>query len=137
MGRIGPGLLVFLGVTHSDTLSDAEWLAAKISRLRIFSDQAGKMNRSLLETGGEILVISQFTLYGEARRGNRPGFDQAARPELAEPLYEHFCRKLGQMGITVRTGQFAADMQVSLTNDGPVTILLDSPAAKGGDIADG
>ena len=126
--QIGPGLLVFLGVTHADTMSDADWLAGKISRLRIFTDDNDKMNLSVLETGGEILVVSQFTLYGDCRRGNRPGFDLAAKPDLAEPLYEHFCRILTRMGIVIKTGRFAAHMEVGLVNDGPVTIWLESPA---------
>jgi D-aminoacyl-tRNA deacylase len=128
--RIGPGLLVFLGVTHSDSLTDAEWMAGKVSRLRIFGDDSGKMNRSLLDTGGEILIVSQFTLYGDASRGNRPGFDQAALPKHAEPLYEAFCQHLAQFGLHVQTGRFAAHMEVSLTNDGPVTIWLESPIRK-------
>ena len=125
--QIGPGLLVFLGVTHNDTVAEADWLAAKVGSLRIFADAKGKMNCPVKDVGGEILVVSQFTLYGDCRRGNRPGFDQAARPELAEPLYEVFCKSLERQGLTVRTGQFAAQMEVSLTNDGPVTIMLETP----------
>lgn len=128
--RIGPGLLVFLGITHADSQTDAEWLAGKVSRLRIFGDDSGKMNRSLLDSDGEVLVVSQFTLYGDASRGNRPGFDQAALPVHAEPLYEAFCRYLAQSGLRVQTGRFAAHMEVSLTNDGPVTIWLESPSRK-------
>ena len=127
---IGPGLLVFLGITHSDTRSDIEWLAGKVSRLRIFGDDSGKMNRSLLDTGGEVLIVSQFTLYGDASRGNRPGFDQAALPEKAEPLYEAFCQQMSKFGLRVKTGRFAAHMEVSLINDGPVTIWLESPTRK-------
>lgn len=126
--RIGSGLLVFLGVTQTDTQADAEWLAGKISRLRIFPDTCGKMNRSLLDTGGEALVVSQFTLYGDCRRGNRPGFDQAAPPMIAEPLYEYFCSLLKALNLSVQTGRFAAHMEVSLVNDGPVTLWLESPA---------
>lgn len=127
MSEIGPGLLVFLGVTHQDTPADAAWLAGKVARLRIFTDDAGKMNRSVTDIGGSVLVVSQFTLYGDVRRGNRPGFDQAARPELAEPLYEFFVGQLKAGGLDVGTGRFAADMQVSLVNDGPVTIWIESP----------
>lgn len=131
LAQIGPGLLVFLGVTQNDTGKDASWLAGKVSRLRIFADAAGKMNRSLLDTGDSVLVVSQFTLYGDTRRGNRPGFDQAAPPAQAEALYEDFCRELQQLGLVVRTGQFAADMQVTLNNDGPVTFWLETPAREG------
>lgn len=128
LSEIGPGLLVFLGVTHADSQQDAAWLAAKVARLRVFEDDQGKMNRSVQEIKGSVLVVSQFTLYGDTRRGNRPGFDQAARPELAEPLYESFAALLREAGLAVATGRFAADMQVALTNDGPVTLLLESPA---------
>ncbi|MDW7656586.1 MAG: D-aminoacyl-tRNA deacylase [Bacillota bacterium] len=131
LSEIGPGLLVFLGVTHQDTLADAAWLAGKVARLRVFTDEAGKMNRSVTDIGGSVLVVSQFTLYGDVRRGNRPGFDQAARPELAQPLYESFIRCLEETGLVVGTGRFAADMQVGLVNDGPVTIWIESPE-KGG-----
>ena len=127
---IGPGLLVFLGVTHSDGPDDLTWLAGKVSRLRIFEDENGKMNRSVTESGGAVLVVSQFTLYADTRRGNRPGFDQAARPNLANPLYESFCAALRDLGLPVATGRFAAEMQVHLQNDGPVTILLDSSERK-------
>jgi len=128
LSGIGPGLLVFLGVTHTDSQQDAAWLAAKVARLRVFEDDQGKMNRSVQEIKGSVLVVSQFTLYGDTRRGNRPGFDQAARPEMAEPLYESFVALLREAGLAVATGRFAADMQVALTNDGPVTLLLESPA---------
>ncbi|MCK9251287.1 MAG: D-aminoacyl-tRNA deacylase [Eubacteriales bacterium] len=128
LSEIGPGLLVFLGVTHADSQQDAAWLAAKVARLRVFEDDQGKMNRSVQEIKGSVLVVSQFTLYGDTRRGNRPGFDQAARPEMAEPLYESFVALLRETGLAVATGRFAADMQVAMTNDGPVTLLLESPA---------
>ncbi len=128
LSEIGPGLLVFLGVTHADNQQDAAWLAAKVARLRVFEDDQGKMNRSVQEIKGSVLVVSQFTLYGDTRRGNRPGFDQAARPEMAEPLYESFVALLRETGLAVATGRFAADMQVAMTNDGPVTLLLESPA---------
>jgi len=128
LSGIGPGLLVFVGVTHTDSQQDAAWLAAKVARLRVFEDDQGKMNRSVQEIKGSVLVVSQFTLYGDTRRGNRPGFDQAARPEMAEPLYESFVALLREAGLAVATGRFAADMQVALTNDGPVTLLLESPA---------
>jgi D-tyrosyl-tRNA(Tyr) deacylase len=125
LSAIGQGLLVFLGVTKTDTQDEVDWLAGKISRLRIFTDDAGKMNRSVSEIGGAVLVVSQFTLYGDASKGNRPGFDQAAGPELAEPLYDSFCDRLRQTGLTVGTGRFGAHMVVSLVNDGPVTIWLE------------
>lgn len=128
LSEIGPGLLVFLGVTHTDSQQDAAWLAAKVARLRVFEDDQGKMNRSVQDIKGSVLVVSQFTLYSDTRRGNRPGFDQAARPEMAEPLYESFVALLREAGLAVATGRFAADMQVALTNDGPVTLLLESPA---------
>lgn len=130
LAQIGPGLLVFLGVARSDTTADVAWLAGKVSRLRIFQDEAGKMNRSVREIDGSVLVVSQFTLYGDVRRGNRPGFELAALPPLAERLYDDFCHQLRGQGIPVQTGQFGADMQVRLNNDGPVTIWLESPALK-------
>jgi D-tyrosyl-tRNA(Tyr) deacylase len=126
IGQIGPGLLIFLGVTHTDTQADLTWLAGKIARLRIFADEQGKMNRSVSDAGGSILAVPQFTLYGDVSRGNRPGFEQAARPELARPLFAAFCADLAARGIPLATGCFGADMQVSLTNDGPVTFILDS-----------
>ena len=126
-GQIGPGLLVLFGVTHSDTESDAAYLAEKLANLRIFEDEAGKMNRSLIECGGEALVVSQFTLYGDCRKGRRPGFSEAAPPELAVPLYEKFVELLSvQIGKKVPTGEFGADMLVSLENDGPVTFMVES-----------
>lgn len=126
VGEIEGGLLILLGVTHDDTKEDAEYLAAKIVALRIFDDADGKMNLSLKDVGGGLLVVSQFTLYGDVRRGLRPSWSDAAPPEVAEPLYEYFvdrCRKLIQ---PVATGSFRAMMQVELINDGPVTLLVDS-----------
>lgn len=127
VAQIEQGLLVLLGVTDGDTSEDVAWLAGKIARLRIFADEAQAMNRSLTEVGGQALVVSQFTLYASTRRGNRPSFIAAARPETAVPLYEAFVEALRQeTGRKVPTGVFGADMQVSLVNDGPVTILIDS-----------
>jgi D-tyrosyl-tRNA(Tyr) deacylase len=126
VGKIGPGLLVLLGVAATDTEADADYLAGKISGLRIFEDDAGKMNRSLTETGGAVLAVSQFTLFGDVRRGLRPSFDDAAPPALALRLYEHFVSRLRAAGLRCETGQFQASMKVELANEGPVTILLDS-----------
>jgi len=126
VGRIGPGLLVLLGVAKTDTADDAEFLAAKIVSLRVFADDLGKMNRSLVESGGALLVVSQFTLYGDTRKGRRPGFDQAAPAEQARTLYEHFVAAARKSGIEVETGVFQAMMAVSLTNDGPVTFIVES-----------
>ena len=121
------GLLVLLAVEESDTAEDVEWLSGKIVRLRVFNDEQGLMNRSVLETGGEILLVSQFTLFASTKKGNRPSYSRSARPEIAVPLYQQFIRKLGQdLGKPVHTGEFGADMKVSLTNDGPVTIIIDS-----------
>lgn len=125
-GAIGSGLLVFLGVARTDTERDAEYLAEKTVTLRLFPDEAGKMNRSVTEAGGSVLVVSQFTLYGDVRKGRRPSFDQAAPPELARCLYEHFVSKLRLKQVHVETGLFQAMMSVYLVNDGPVTILCDS-----------
>ena len=125
-GRIGPGLLVLLGVGAGDGKADADYLAEKIAGLRIFEDEHGKMNRSVSEAGGAVLVVSQFTLYGDVRRGKRPSFDAAAAPELARELYEYFTERMRGFGLTCETGRFQEDMQVELVNDGPVTILLDS-----------
>jgi D-tyrosyl-tRNA(Tyr) deacylase len=125
---IGQGLLILLGITDTDTHAAADWLASKLAQLRVFSDSEGKMNLSLLDFGGEALVVSQFTLYGDARKGNRPSYIQAARPEKAEPLYEYFVAELQKrLSTPVQTGVFGADMQVSLINDGPVTIMIESP----------
>jgi len=126
VGHIGPGLLVLLGVAKDDTKADAEYLAAKTTGLRIFADENGKMNLSLAETHGAVLVVSQFTLYGDTRKGKRPSFDEAAPPELARELYEYFVAKIREVGMPCETGRFQAMMHVELVNDGPVTILLDS-----------
>ncbi len=126
VAEIGPGLLVLLGITHSDGMDDAAWLARKIPALRIFEDEAGLMNRSVLDIGGAVLVVSQFTLYADTRKGNRPSFVAAARPEQAEPLYEALVRHLRDtLGASrVSTGVFGAEMKVRLLNDGPVTVEL-------------
>ena len=128
VARIGHGLLVLLGVAKDDTSKDAVYLANKISHLRIFEDDQGKMNRSLLETGGSMMVVSQFTLLGDCRKGRRPSFIQAARPEDADHLYESFTQLVRDMGIDVKTGRFRTMMAVSLINDGPVTIIIESPS---------
>lgn len=127
ISAIDEGLVVLLGVTQPDQPAEADWLAAKIAKLRIFPDDAGVMNRSALEHGGAVLVVSQFTLYGDARRGNRPSYVTAAPGETAEPLYRHFCDAVRALGMQVAEGVFGADMDVALVNWGPVTILLDSP----------
>lgn len=126
VGQIGRGFLVLLGVTHSDAAAQADWLARKITTLRVFEDAAGKMNLGLSDVGGAVLVVSQFTLYGEARKGRRPDFIQAARPEQAEPLVDRFVAQLRAAGLHVETGRFRAEMQVALVNDGPVTLWLDT-----------
>jgi D-tyrosyl-tRNA(Tyr) deacylase len=126
LSRIGRGLLVFLGVEREDASEDLQYVANKVRDLRIFSDEHGKMNRSAVEVGAEILVVSQFTLSGDCRRGRRPSFDSAAAPEVARAMYEAFVEALHAMGLPVQTGEFQAMMQVELINDGPVTILLDS-----------
>jgi D-aminoacyl-tRNA deacylase len=128
-GEITAGLVVLLAVGRADTAGTAVSMAEKTANLRIFDDDAGKMNRSMLEAGGAALVVSQFTLYGDVRRGRRPGFEQAAAPELANQLYEEFVRAFRALGVRVETGVFQAHMAVELTNDGPVTILLDSDKA--------
>ncbi|MGA2866442.1 MAG: D-aminoacyl-tRNA deacylase [Verrucomicrobiota bacterium] len=128
-GAIGNGLLVLLGVEEADTEEDSEWLSGKIARLRIFDDENGVMNRSVQEVQGEVLVVSQFTLFASTRKGNRPSYSRSARPEIAVPLYERFVARMAQdLGKPVATGEFGAQMLVSLTNDGPVTILIDSKA---------
>ncbi|MEE8541899.1 MAG: D-aminoacyl-tRNA deacylase [Desulfobacterales bacterium] len=126
VAQIGIGILVFLGVGIHDSTKDADYLAQKISNLRIFEDEKGKMNRSLIETGGDMLVVSQFTLLADCRKGRRPSFVQAAPPEKANQLYEHFVTQVRQKGIEVATGRFQAMMAVSLINHGPVTLILES-----------
>ena len=124
---IGKGLFILVGVENGDTVSDMEWLAAKAASLRIFNDEQGVMNRSVLDIGGEVLAVSQFTLTASTRKGNRPSYIRAAGHDLAVPLYEAFCERLSLLlGRPVQTGEFGADMQCSLTNDGPVTIIIDS-----------
>lgn len=129
IAEIGPGLLVLLGVTHADTPAQAAWLADKIVGLRLFADDDGKMNRDVRETAGSILVVSQFTLYGDCRKGRRPSFIDAAQPEQAIPLYEAFINGVKALGVPVQTGRFGAMMQVELVNDGPVTLIVDSKPA--------
>jgi D-tyrosyl-tRNA(Tyr) deacylase len=127
-GQIGPGLLVLAGFSPTDTATSLDWMARKLTQLRIFSDEEGKMNRSVQDVGGQVLVVSQFTLLADARKGNRPSYTGAAPPPIAIPLYEQFVQQLEQLlGQPVPTGEFGADMQVELLNDGPVTIVLDSP----------
>ncbi len=124
---IGPGMLILVGIEDADGPEDIDWLCRKIVNLRIFDDDEGVMNRSVLETGGDILVVSQFTLHASTKKGNRPSYIRAARPEISIPLYEQFCEVLSQaLGKSVETGQFGADMQVELLNDGPVTICMDT-----------
>jgi D-tyrosyl-tRNA(Tyr) deacylase len=125
--RIGPGLVILLGVGRQDGRADVDGLADKALHLRIFEDEQGRMNRSLIDTGGEALVVSQFTLYGDTRRGRRPGFSDAAPPEVAAPLYEAFIGRLREQGVRVTTGRFGARMVVEIHNDGPVTLMLESP----------
>ncbi len=129
VSKIGPGLLILLGVEEPDSREDAAWLSGKTARMRIFSDTEGKMNLSVVETGGEIIVVSQFTLHASTKKGNRPSFLKAAAPGISEPLYERFCEALeGELGKPVGRGIFGADMKVALVNDGPVTIVIDSRA---------
>jgi D-aminoacyl-tRNA deacylase len=123
-GEIGVGVCVLLGVARGDTAAEAERLAGKVARLRIFENEDGKFDRSLLDTGGEALVVSQFTLIADTAKGNRPSFTRAAQPEEAEPLYESFCASLRALGVSVETGAFGARMRVELANDGPVTLVL-------------
>ena len=130
-GEIGPGLLILLGVSHLDSAEDAEFLAGKVVHLRIFNDEAGKMNRSLLETSGAMLAVSQFTLYGDCRKGRRPSFDDAAPADQARELYEHFVAAVRRLGVHVETGVFQAHMAVTLVNDGPVTLIVDSRPVTG------
>lgn len=126
IGQIESGFLVLLGIAADDTPEDVSYLAGKICGLRVFEDDEGKMNRSIEETGGAMLIVSQFTLYGDCRKGRRPSFIDAARPEVAVPLYERFLDEVRGYGIRVETGQFQAQMEVSLVNDGPVTMMIDS-----------
>jgi D-tyrosyl-tRNA(Tyr) deacylase len=128
-GVIGPGMLVLLGVAANDTAKDADYLAGKLIHLRIFSDDDGKMNRSALDSNAAFLVVSQFTLYGDTRKGRRPAFDAAAPPERARELYEYFTRKIRESGLETQTGVFQAHMQIELINDGPVTFLVESPSS--------
>jgi D-tyrosyl-tRNA(Tyr) deacylase len=126
-GEIGPGLLVLLGIHTTDTAEQARWLADKIAGLRIMSDEAGKMNVSVADKGGSILVVSQFTLYGDCQKGRCPSFIDAARPEIAEPIYEAFANAVRMQGVPVAKGVFGADMKVELVNDGPVTVIVETP----------
>jgi len=125
-GKIAAGLLVLLGVAHDDATSDADYLADKVAGLRIFEDDSGKMNRSVIDADGAVLAVSQFTLFGDVRNGKRPSFDAAARPEPARELYEYFVERIRALGLRCETGQFQEEMEVELVNQGPVTILLDS-----------
>ena len=128
-GQIGPGLLILAGLEHDDTADDLAWLVSKVTQMRIFADVEGKMNLSVKDSGGDLLVVSQFTLHASTKKGNRPSFIRAARPETAIPLYEQFLTLLeAEMGKPVARGIFGADMQVALVNDGPVTICIDSRA---------
>jgi D-tyrosyl-tRNA(Tyr) deacylase len=130
MGSISTGLLILIGVASPDTRQDADYLADKVINLRIFPDDQRRMNRSILEAGGSLLVVSQFTLYGECGKGRRPSFDQAAPPDQARQLYEYFVERLASRNIIVQTGVFQAEMKIHLVNDGPVTFILDSPDRK-------
>jgi D-tyrosyl-tRNA(Tyr) deacylase len=131
VGAVGRGLVVLFCAEPGDREADAEAMARKIAKLRIFADEAGKMNRSLIDVGGAALAVSQFTLAADLSRGNRPGFSGAAPPDLGEALYRHFCAQLAEQGIAVETGRFGAEMAVHLVNDGPVTIWIDSPSKSG------
>lgn len=124
-GKIGSGFCLLVGFTHGDTVAQVDWMAEKIGGLRLFADAGGKMNLGLSEVGGEILVVSQFTVYGDAAKGRRPSFIEAARPDQAIPLYQAFIAALRSRGFTVASGEFGADMQVEIHNDGPVTLILD------------
>src|SRR5512147_20350 len=128
-GEIGPGFCLLAGFTHTDTAEQVSWMAEKVAGLRVFGDDEGKMNRALGDIGGSLLVVSQFTLYGDAAKGRRPSFIDAARPEVAIPLYERFVAALRAKGLRVETGEFGADMQVELVNDGPVTLILEREGA--------
>lgn len=130
-GEISSGLLILLGITHEDTEEDVSWLTKKVAGLRIFGDDGGKMNLSVSDINGEVLVISQFTLFASTKKGNRPSFIEAAKPEKATPLYHFFVEKISsELNKTIQTGEFGADMKVSLTNDGPVTIIIDTKDKK-------
>ena len=130
VGQIENGYVLFVGITHDDSEADAEYLAEKIVHLRVFDDEQGRMNRSLLDVEGVVLSVSQFTLYGDCRKGRRPNFTDAAKSDVAKPLYEYFNSLLREKGVLVETGVFGAKMEVVLTNDGPVTLLLESPRKK-------
>jgi D-tyrosyl-tRNA(Tyr) deacylase len=132
VGEIGPGLLLLVGFAEGDGSDEIEWMAEKVIGLRVFSDAQGRMNLSVVDAAGSILVVSQFTLYGDVRKGRRPSFVEAARPEAAIPLYEAFTATLRRRGVPVATGEFGADMQVELVNDGPVTLVLDRRSRDGG-----
>ena len=125
ISKINKGFLVFVGITHTDTEKEADYLVKKVTNLRVFEDENGKMNLSLKDVDGKLLVVSQFTLYGNCENGNRPSFTEAAKPDIANPLYEDFCSKCEQTGIEVQKGIFGADMKISLLNDGPVTIMIE------------
>ena len=125
VGQISDGLLVLLGITHDDTEQQADWMVDKLTKLRIFEDEDGKMNRSVDDIGGGVLVVSQFTLYGDCKKGTRPSFVNAARPEHAEPLYEYFVQKCIDTGIHTETGEFGAKMEIDFVNDGPVTVVIE------------
>lgn len=128
VGRVGHGLMLLLGIAPTDSNKEVEWMCNKVSSLRIFEDAEGKMNRSVLDVDGEVLVVSQFTLYGNCRKGRRPSFVGAGHPSMAEPLVDQFCQSLRSIGVSkVETGRFGADMKVRLINDGPVTLIIDSP----------
>lgn len=127
VGAVGQGVMILLGVSRDDTDDQAQWLAKKVAGLRIFEDEQGKMNLSLLDVQGSALVVSQFTLYGDCKKGRRPSFGQAAPPEEADRLYQLFCHKLAEQGCPVETGQFQATMSVSLVNEGPVTLIVETP----------
>jgi D-tyrosyl-tRNA(Tyr) deacylase len=128
VGRVGQGFCLLVGFTHTDTAEQVQWMADKIAGLRVFGDAEGKMNRSLADVGGGVLVVSQFTLYGDTAKGRRPSFVDAARPDLAIPLYERFVSELRNLGIPVETGEFGAMMEVEILNDGPVTLVLERSA---------
>lgn len=130
VGEIGRGFVILVGITHTDTVHEADWVAHKVAGIRLFEDDQGKMNASLADVAGEFLVVSQFTLYGDARKGRRPSFTDAARPEHAEPLVEYFCDKLREMGFKVATGVFGAHMQVDIHNDGPVTLMIERESSE-------